>query len=54
MIDTSKCIWDNWRRHLDTKPDSEAIIHWVSDGNHHRWTWGSLFGAAARFATRMR
>jgi fatty-acyl-CoA synthase len=54
MIGTSKCIWDNWRRHLETKPDSEAIIHWVSDGNHHRWTWGSLFGAAARFATRMR
>jgi len=54
MIDSSKHIWDNWRRHLDTKPDSEAIIHWVSDGNHHRWTWKALFVAAARFAARMR
>ena len=54
MIDSSKHLWDNWRRHLDTKPDSEAIVHWVSDGKHHRWTWGALFGAAARFATRMR
>ena len=53
MIDSSNHIWDNWRRHLDTKPDSEAIIHWVSDGNHHRWTWRALFGAASRFATRM-
>jgi fatty-acyl-CoA synthase len=54
MIDSSKHIWDNWRRHLDTKPDGEAIVHWVSDGNHHRWTWEALFGAAARFAIRMR
>lgn len=54
MIDSSKNIWDNWRRHLDTKPDSEAIVHWVSDGNHRRWTWGALYGAAARFADRMR
>jgi acyl-CoA synthetase (AMP-forming)/AMP-acid ligase II len=54
MIDSSKHIWDNWRRHLDTKPDSEAIIHWVSNGDHHRWTWKALFGAAVRFATRMR
>jgi acyl-CoA synthetase (AMP-forming)/AMP-acid ligase II len=54
MIDSSKHIWDNWRRHLDTKPDSEAIVHWVSDGNHHRWTWRALYGAASRFAIRMR
>jgi fatty-acyl-CoA synthase len=54
MIDSSNYLWDNWRRHLDTKPDSEAIIHWVSDGNHHRWTWETLFGAAVRFASRMR
>ncbi len=54
MIDSSNYIWDNWRRHLDTKPDSEAIIHWVSDGNHHRWTWRALFEAAGLFAARMR
>jgi acyl-CoA synthetase (AMP-forming)/AMP-acid ligase II len=54
MIDSSKPIWDNWRRHLDTKPDREAIVHWVADGNHHRWTWRALFGTATRYATLMR
>jgi len=54
MIDSSGYLWDNWRRHLETKPDCEAVVHWVSGGNHHRWTWKMLFGAAARFASRMR
>ncbi len=54
MIDSSEFVWDNWRRHLDTKPDGEAVVHWVSGGDHHRWTWRTLFGAAARFSSRMR
>ena len=54
MIDSSRNIWDNWLRHLETKPNDVAIVHWVSDGNHCRWTWKELIGAAARFAARMR
>ncbi|HZW37244.1 MAG: AMP-binding protein [Deltaproteobacteria bacterium] len=54
MTERSGNIWDNWLRHLEKTPDGEAIIHWVADGGHRRWTWGELFGAAARYAIRMR
>jgi acyl-CoA synthetase (AMP-forming)/AMP-acid ligase II len=47
-------IWENWARHLESKPDREAVVHWVADGAHVRWTWGDLCGTAAGFATRMR
>jgi fatty-acyl-CoA synthase len=47
-------LHDNWLRHLETKPEAEAVVHWTSDGDHVRWTWRDLLGAAARFAERMR
>lgn len=54
MIGSAKNIWDPWRRHLETKPDAEAIVHWVADGRHHRWTWEALIAAAGRLGARMR
>jgi fatty-acyl-CoA synthase len=54
MIGSARNIWDTWRRHLETRPDGEAIVHWVAEGDHHRWTWRELIAAAARFGARMR
>lgn len=54
MIDSAKHLWDNWLRHLESRPDEEAVVHWAADGNHTRWTWRELVGTAARFAARMR
>ncbi|HSG28881.1 MAG TPA: AMP-binding protein, partial [Candidatus Krumholzibacterium sp.] len=54
MIDSAKNIWDPWRRHLESNPGGEAIIHWVSEGAHYRWTWDKLIAAAGRFGRRMR
>lgn len=54
MIETARYLWDTWRHNLETRPDVEAIVHWVSDGDHHRWTWKGLIDTACRFGVRMR
>lgn len=53
MIASARNIWDTWRRHIETQPEGEAIVHWVSEGDHHRWTWEELASAATRFGARM-
>jgi len=54
MIRKSETVHENWLRCLETKPDTEALVHWVAEGNHVRWTWRALLGAAARIAEGLR
>ena len=46
-------LWDVWRRHADTRPDAEAIVHWSALGTPHRWTWSGVLARAAHFASAL-
>jgi len=52
--ETNRLLWDVWQRHAETRPNAEAIVHWIADGEPHRWTWERLVDAAVSFAGNAR
>jgi len=43
-----------WQGHAETRPDAEAVIHWVADEEPYRWTWSRIVEAAVSFALNCR
>ena len=46
-------VWDHWRRHAESTPEREAIIHWTTGSDPYRWTWRNLLEAASFQAGRL-
>lgn len=43
-------VWQQWLKNASVKPDAEAIIHWQTNGEPHRWTYEKLLERALRFS----
>jgi len=46
-------LWERWQRNADSKPASDAIIHWLADGEPFRWTYSGLLEAAESFSANL-
>ena len=51
---SSDLVWDHWRRHAETTPDRDAIVHWTAGEEPFRWKWGHLIAAASQIAAGLR
>ncbi len=46
-------MWQRWKQHAGSRPDAEAIIHWVAGEKPVRWTFRALFDTAVKFAVHL-
>src|SRR5262245_37893928 len=46
----SKTVWSRWYQNAKSRPDQDAIVHWVAGETPHRWTFDSLLRTAEIFA----
>jgi len=47
-------VWNCWKRHAESNPDREAIIHWNAKLPPFRWTRGKLFERAYSYANKLK
>lgn len=53
-IEETDTLWKRWSLNAKKYPDREAIIHWIADGEPHRWTFGTLLDSSKRFSAHIK
>src|SRR3989339_1000337 len=53
-IEEANTLWKRWTLNAKKYPDREAIIHWLADGEHHRWTFSTLLESAKKFSVHIK
>ncbi len=48
--EADRLLSDRWRRHAATRPDDEAVVHWIAGEEPFRWRWGDLLAEAERLS----
>ncbi|MCK5086712.1 MAG: AMP-binding protein, partial [Melioribacteraceae bacterium] len=43
-------LWERWQFFAETKPNKEAIIHWVAGEEPYRWNYSNLFHTADKIS----
>src|SRR5216117_1356835 len=51
---SGEVLVERWLHHAATRPDDEALVHWVAGEGRFAWTWKELLRAAAWFARTLR
>lgn len=53
-IEEANTLWKRWTLNAKKNPDREAIIHWLADGEPHRWTFSTLLESAKKFSVHIK
>ena len=53
-ISTDKTLWEVWQNNAKLHPERDAIIHWKSDGEPHRWSYKNLLERAEKYAVALK
>src|SRR3989339_489335 len=53
-IEEANTLWKRWTLNAKKYPDREAIIHWLADGEHYRWTYKNLVGKAEKYSAKLK
>lgn len=51
LVKEYKSIWQRWKHLSETKPESEAFIHWVAGETPYRWTYKNLLERADYYSS---
>jgi len=47
-------LWERWQYFAETRPNKDAIIHWVAGEEPYRWNYSNLFNTADKISAYIR